>query len=177
MCIADWKLLYSVLKFAQHQFWCLPSHPFWLQACIILQLTVFHRQYKGQPHYRVLNSLTPLDFSQFLIILWMIKKALPNNYSRNSSPCLLCGQTVVVLCPLHFRSLETSCFSHRGLALAARLLTSTSFGYGCWPVAGFRSTFDLPYRCSQQMLVQQFGLCTTDKLCWLQKQQCKSNQA
>lgn len=54
-----------------------------------------------------------------------------------SSPNHLCRQTVV-LCALQFHSLETSCFSHWGLALVSQLLTSTSFGWRWWPVAGLQ---------------------------------------
>lgn len=55
-----------------------------------------------------------------------------------SSPNHLCGQTEVVLCALQFNSLETSCFSRRGLALFSHHLTSTSFGWSWWPAAGLQ---------------------------------------
>lgn len=49
----------------------------------------------------------------------------------------LCWKTMV-LCALQFHSLETSCFSRWGLALVSQLLTSTSFGWSWWPVAGLQ---------------------------------------
>lgn len=54
-----------------------------------------------------------------------------------SLPNPLCWKTLV-LCALQFHSLETSCFSHWGLAPVSQLLTSTSFGWRWWPVAGLQ---------------------------------------
>lgn len=51
--------------------------PFWLQACIIVQMIGFHRQYQRRPQHRALKSLAPWDFTQFLILLRMIKEACP----------------------------------------------------------------------------------------------------
>lgn len=66
---------------------------------------------------------------------WLTRSA--QIFLLKSSPNHLCRQTVV-LCALQFHSLETSCFSHWGLALVSQLLTSTSFGWRWWPVAGLQ---------------------------------------
>ena len=72
------ETLYTVLKFAHRLFWCRSSLPlFWLQACIIVQMIGLHRQYDRRPQHSALKCLVPLNFTQFLILLWMIKEACP----------------------------------------------------------------------------------------------------
>lgn len=68
--------------------------------------------------------------------MWIIQEVCPVILLK-SSPNHLCRQTIV-LCALQFHSLETSRFSHWGLALVSQLLTRTSFGWRWWPVAGLQ---------------------------------------
>lgn len=81
-----------------------------------------------------------------------------------SSPSHLCGQTEVVLCALQFHSLETSCFPHWGLALVSHLLTSTSFGWSWWPVAGLQLHIWPPLPPQSADVGPKPFLCTTDRL-------------
>lgn len=92
----------------------------WVPQTVSGLTTTQNTQISGSPGLKSVFNFIADDYG-----------GLPNNYLRKSSPSSLCGQTEVVLCALQFHSLETSCFSHRGLALAPHLLTSTSFGYGC----------------------------------------------
>lgn len=89
-----------------------------------------------------------------------------------SSPSHLCGQTEVVLCALQFHSLETSCFPHWGLAVVSHLLTSTSFGWSWWPVAGLQLHIWPPLPLQSADVGPMPCLCTIDRLHWLQGRKC-----
>lgn len=89
-----------------------------------------------------------------------------------SSPNHLCGQTEVVLCALQIHSLETSCFPHWGLALVSHRLTSTSFGWSWWPVAGLQLHIWPPLPLQSAVVGSKPCLCTVDRLHWIQGKRC-----
>lgn len=138
MCIADRKLLYTVKI-------CTPPILMSLLPPPVLIAGLYNCTDDWAPQTVWQATTTQrtemsgsLNFTQFLILLWMIKEACPIIIMK-SSPNHLCGQTEVVLCALHFHSRETSCFPHWGLALVSPSFNQYFLGWKLvtsgWPSA------------------------------------------
>lgn len=152
MCIADSKL-YTLLKFAHHLFWCLCSLPLivglynctddWAPQTVWQATTTQHTEMSGS-----------LNFTQFLILLWMIKEACPIiTHEKLTQPSVW----------TNWGSFVCFAFSQSRNLMFSPLRLGSGFPI-FWPVLplaevgdqwlAFGSTYDLPYPCSQQMLVQ-----------------------
>ena len=130
--------LYTVLKFAHRLFWCLPP-PLqivglynctddWAPQTVWQATTTQQTQMSGS-----------LNFTQFLILLWMIKEACPIiTHEKLTQPSVWINWgSFVCFAVSQSKNLMFSPL-RLGLALISRLLTSTSFGWSWWPVAGLQ---------------------------------------
>lgn len=137
------ETLYTVLKFAHHPIWCLctPCPPFpvliaglynctddWAPQTVWQATTTEHTQMSGS-----------LNFTWFLILLWMIKGASPIiTHEKCTQPSVWTNWGSFVC--FAFSQCRNLMFSplELGLAFVSYLLTSTSFGSSWWPAAGLQ---------------------------------------
>lgn len=110
-----------------------------------------------------------LNFTQFLILLWMIKEASPIiTHEKLTQPSVWINWgSFVCFAVSQSRNLMFSPL-RLGLALVSHLLTSTSFGWSCWPVPGLRLHIWPPLPLQSADVHPASCLCTTDRRHWPQ---------